>query len=61
MDEAGISPPEGDAGLVIHNLGRVPLEIVLTSDSSALDNALRRLLQDIAQPGENYAAHGTTP
>lgn len=40
---------------------QLPLEQTLRSDDSALDNVVRRLLRDMSQPSENYAAHGTTP
>lgn len=43
------------------NVDDLPLDIVLRHDDSALDNALLHLLRGLDRPGENYAAHGSTP
>ncbi|BCB90919.1 hypothetical protein [Phytohabitans suffuscus] len=34
---------------------------VLLEEDTTLANAVRRLLDDIAVPGESYAAHSSTP
>lgn len=61
MREAESSPAEGDADPAIADLSSLSLDVVLGSDDSALANSLRRLLHDMGRPGENYAAHGSTP
>lgn len=61
MRETGNSPSEGDADLPVVDLGRLPLDVLLKSDDSALSNAMARLVRGMERPGENYAAHGTTP
>jgi FXSXX-COOH protein len=44
------------------DISKVPLEVVLgSSQDSVLNNALRRLMGEIGRPGEDYAAHGSTP
>jgi FXSXX-COOH protein len=49
---------EGEPLLPI--LDALPLKAVLTGNDSALSTALRRLVQDMNEPGENYAAHSSS-
>jgi hypothetical protein len=39
----------------------LPMALVLGGEDSALSNAVRRVLQDLSQPGDPWTAHGTTP
>ena len=53
----------GDDGTepMIADVGQLPLETLLASDDSALASTIRRVIDELGRPGENYAAHGTTP
>lgn len=53
--------PQDDEPAGIADVRRLPLDVLLDTDDSALANALRRVLRDLSQPGENYAAHSTAP
>lgn len=61
MHEVESSGSEDDTESMIADVSSMPLDAVFHSDDSALSNAMRRLLGDMARPGENYAAHGSTP
>jgi hypothetical protein len=49
--------PDANDGLP--DIGALPVEELMRSDSWPLANAARAVLQGIEQ--ENYAAHGTSP
>lgn len=59
MSEAESSPTEGDVRSPIVDLRQWPIDDVL-GDHSALANSMRRVVDDMAQSGESYAAHGST-
>lgn len=61
MHEAGSSPSEGETDSALPDVNGVPLDTLLAGEDSALHTALRRLLREMERPGENYAAHGSTP
>jgi FXSXX-COOH protein len=61
MDESTGTNADRDTGHAILDLCALPLDQVLEADDSVLDNALRRVKEQLSRPGENYAAHGTTP
>lgn len=61
MHEARRFRREDDAEPSILDVNDLPLDVVLASDDSALSTALRRVVRDMDQPGENFAAHGSTP
>ena len=61
MDYSAGTNADRDAHRAILDLSALPLDRVLEADDSVLDNALRRVKEQLSRPGENYAAHGTTP
>ncbi|BFU46648.1 FxSxx-COOH cyclophane-containing RiPP peptide [Krasilnikovia sp. MM14-A1004] len=61
MDDAAANTTDGDVNHVNPDLRALPLDTILSSDDTVLDNALRRVHEELGRPGENYAAHGTTP
>lgn len=61
MQQAGNSPVDDEAGSAIVDLRRLPLGDLLRPGDSVLDNAMSRQLDSLGEPGENYAAHGSTP
>lgn len=61
MHEASGFSPDDEVNATIPDVSNLPLDVVLGVDDSALSNALRRLVREMNRPGENYAAHGTTP
>jgi len=61
MDDVAGTNADRDSSQAIPDLSALPLDQVLQSDDSALDNALRRVKEQLSRPGETYAAHGTTP
>lgn len=44
----------------IADIGELSLEKLLDGDDLALSRSVRRVLDELRRPGENYAAHGTT-
>ncbi|MDQ7905964.1 hypothetical protein RB614_15735 [Phytohabitans sp. ZYX-F-186] len=50
-----------DVRVPLLDLTSLRLPEVLDSDDTVLADCLRRLLRDLAEPGEIYAAHGSTP
>ncbi|RZU52348.1 FXSXX-COOH protein [Krasilnikovia cinnamomea] len=61
MDDAAANTTDSDVNHVIPDLGTLPLDKVLSAEDTVLNNALRRVHEELGRPGENYAAHGTTP
>jgi FXSXX-COOH protein len=61
MDDLAGTNEDRDPNHAILDLFALPLDQVLEADDSVLDNALRRVKEQLNRPGENYAAHGTTP
>ena len=61
MQQAGTSSVDDEAGSAIVDLRRLPLADLLRPGDSVLDNAVSRQLGRLGEPGENYAAHGSTP
>ena len=45
--------------LMILDVTKIPLGELLESDDSVIARSVRRVLQEIETPGENYAAHST--
>ncbi|MGN9912786.1 hypothetical protein ACTMTJ_35155 [Phytohabitans sp. LJ34] len=60
MAEAERPPAEGDGVTPIADLTAHSLDDVLGSGESALTSSMRRLVEDMRQSGEHYAAHGST-
>jgi FXSXX-COOH protein len=60
MDDLAGTNADRDAN-AIPDLCALPLDQVLETDDSVLDNAMRRVKEQLSRPGESYAAHGTTP
>jgi FXSXX-COOH protein len=61
MQQTGSLPSDDDAESAIVDLRRLPLDAVLQRGDTVLDNAVSRQLDSMGKPGENYAAHGSTP
>ena len=61
MNEQVVESAHGDTDHGILDLRSLPLDTVLEAHDSVLDNALRKVREQWRHPGENYAAHGTTP
>lgn len=61
MRETMRLPGNDETEPMIADVGRIPLETLLASDDSALASTIRRVIDELGRPGENYAAHGTTP
>ncbi|GIF75271.1 FxSxx-COOH cyclophane-containing RiPP peptide [Asanoa siamensis] len=60
MHEAMRRSPDQDGEPHLPNVDALPLESVLTSDDSALNTALRRLVHEMTEPGDYYAAHSSS-
>jgi FXSXX-COOH protein len=56
-----VTPIGADADQVRMNVGDFPLDQLLKSEDSALTAMVRRVLGDIDDAGENYAAFGSAP
>jgi hypothetical protein len=61
MQQAGDYSVEGGVESDLSYIRRMPLDEVLRGTDRALDHALTREVDKLGEPGENYAAHGTTP
>ncbi|MFC4071857.1 hypothetical protein [Actinoplanes subglobosus] len=61
MRQTGDFPVDEHTESALLDVRRMPLETLLRSRDAALDHALARQLDNVRNPGENYAAHGTTP
>lgn len=61
MHDERTLPQDDDAPATIADVRSLSLDVLLHTDDSALTDALRRVLSDLSRPGENYAAHGSTP
>jgi len=60
MDDLDGTKSDRDTSQAILDLSELPLDQVLDAGDSVLDNALRRVKEQLSRPGEHYAAHGTT-
>ncbi|MDQ7904678.1 FxSxx-COOH cyclophane-containing RiPP peptide [Phytohabitans sp. ZYX-F-186] len=45
----------------VPDLSDLPLRELLDGDNPVLARCVRSLLDDLGNPGESYAAHGSTP
>ncbi|GAB1689768.1 FxSxx-COOH cyclophane-containing RiPP peptide [Krasilnikovia sp. M28-CT-15] len=61
MDDAAANTTDSDVNHGPPDLGALPLDKVLGVEDTVLNNALRRVHEELSRPGENYAAHSTTP
>jgi hypothetical protein len=53
--------PSQDAGVLgIPDVRSLPLDVVLSTEDSALSKAVLRLVEDLGRPAEQYTAHGTS-
>jgi hypothetical protein len=61
MCNGGPQPHEDDAAPSIPDVRDLSVDAVLRADDSALSKALRRVVADMQQADESYAAHGSSP
>ena len=61
MDGDGDGVAPGVSGTFLVDVARLPLPELMTSDDSALNVCLARVLTDVENAGESFAAFGNTP